>query len=150
MPHNFVITRPGALEEMGTVAEAPATLPGALERHYVPDSKKILLASRLVQPRESQKLAFTAPTQPGIYPYVCTYPGHWRRMYGAMYVVADLEEYLANPEAYLAKNPLPIKDDLLKFNRPRTEWKFADLVESVEKMESGRSFTNGKLMFQVA
>ena len=31
----------------------------------------------------SQKLSFTAPTQAGVYPYVCTYPGHWRRMYGA-------------------------------------------------------------------
>ena len=59
---------------------------------------KILLASRLLQPREAQQLSFTAPKEPGIYPYVCTYPGHWRRMYGALYVVADLDEYLADPE----------------------------------------------------
>ena len=47
-------------------------------------------------------LRFEAPTEPGVYPYVCTYPGHWRRMYGAMYVVDDLEGYLADPAAYLA------------------------------------------------
>jgi putative heme-binding domain-containing protein len=87
---------------------------------------------------------------PGVYPFVCTYPGHWRRMYGAMYVVADLDEYLADPEGYLAKNPLPVKDDLLKFNRPRKEWKYEDLATSVAKLEPGRSFNNGKLMFQVA
>ena len=128
MPHNFVIVQPGSLEEIGKLAEATATQPGALERQYVPQSNKVLLASRLLQPRESQRLSFTAPTKPGVYPYVCTYPGHWRRMYGALYVVDDLDEYLADPEAYLAKNPLPIKDELLKVNRPRTEWKFEDLA----------------------
>ena len=35
-------------------------------------------------------------------------------MYGALYVVEDLDEYQADPEAYLAAHPLPIKDDLLK------------------------------------
>ncbi|HUR54513.1 MAG TPA: PVC-type heme-binding CxxCH protein, partial [Gemmataceae bacterium] len=36
MPHNFVITVPGALEEVGNAAEAFATQPGAAEKHYVP------------------------------------------------------------------------------------------------------------------
>ena len=43
MPHNFVVTQPGALEEIGILAEATATQPGALERHYVPPSDKVLL-----------------------------------------------------------------------------------------------------------
>jgi putative heme-binding domain-containing protein len=150
MPHNFVITQPGALEEIGMAAEAQATQAGALERHYVPASKKILLASRLLAPRDVQKLTFTAPTKPGVYPYVCTYPGHWRRMFGALYVVPDLDEYLADPEAFLAKNPLPAQDPLLKFNRPRTEWKFDELAPEVAKMDHGRSYNNGKQMFQVA
>jgi putative heme-binding domain-containing protein len=150
MPHNFVVTQPGALEEIGNLAEAQATEPGAMERHYVPPSKKVLLASRMLQPRDVQKLSFTAPTKPGVYPYVCTYPGHWRRMYGAMYVVPDLDEYLADPEGYLAKNPLPAQDELLKFTRPRTEWKFDDLASSMAELDHGRSFSNGKQMFQVA
>src|SRR5262249_26390433 len=95
MPHNFVLVQPGSLEEVGLLAEWPATQPGAAERQSVPDSPKILHSSRLLPPRDAQKLSFTAPKRPGIYPYVCTYPGHWRRMYGAMYVVADLDEYLA-------------------------------------------------------
>jgi putative heme-binding domain-containing protein len=150
MPHNFVLLLPGSLEEVGLLAEASATEAGAAERQYVPDSPKILHASRLLPPRDSQKLSFTAPKQPGIYPYVCTYPGHWRRMYGAMYVVPDLDEYLADPTGYLAKNPLPIRDELLKFNRPRTEWKLEDLASVVEKFEHGRSFGNGKQIFNVA
>ena len=34
MPHNFVVVQPGALEEVGTLAEATATQPGAIERQY--------------------------------------------------------------------------------------------------------------------
>ncbi|MCI0456349.1 MAG: c-type cytochrome, partial [Gemmataceae bacterium] len=146
-PH--MIAQPLRLDEP-QLGEATATQPGAAARDYVPVSKKILLKSRLLQPRESQRLAFAAPGRPGVYPYVCTYPGHWLRMHGALYVVADLDEYLADPEGYLAKNPLPIKDELLKYNRPRKEWKFEELASAVEKLENGRSFANGKQMFQVA
>ena len=150
MPHNFVILRPGSLEEVGNQAEAQATQPGALERHYVPQSNKILLSSKLLQPRDAQRMTYTAPAEPGVYPYVCTYPGHWRRMYGALYVVADLEAYLADPEGYLAKANLPLKDELLKFNRPRKEWKFDDLAGEVEKVKEGRSYATGKQIFTVA
>ncbi len=150
MPHNFALVQPGSLEEIGNLAENAATQPGALERHYVPSSGKVILSSRLLQPREVQKLSFTAPKQPGVYPYVCTYPGHWRRMHGALYVVPNIDDYQADAEAYLAKNPLPVKDELLKFNRPRREWKLEDLAAEVEKLHHGRSFANGKQMFQVA
>jgi len=150
MPHNFVVTRPGALEDVGILAESTATQPGSLERQYVPISDRILFSSRLLQPRETQKLSITAPTQPSVYPYVCTYPGHWRRMYGALYVVEDLDEYLADPEGYLAGHPLPIADELLRSNRPRKEWKLEDLTSFVQPVPNGRSFSNGKQLFQVA
>ena len=150
MPHNFVVTRPGSLEEVGILAEETATQPGALERHFVPRSPKILFSTRLLQPRESDKLDFTAPSQSGVYPYVCTYPGHWRRMFGALYVVDDLDDYLADPESYLARHPMPIADDLLKSNRPRKEWTLDDLAAPIEQLKAGRSYSNGKQMFQVA
>jgi putative heme-binding domain-containing protein len=150
MPHNFAITSPGALEEVGLLAEASAQQPGFAERHYVPQSKKVLLSSKLLQPRDVQKLSFTAPQQPGVYPYVCTYPGHWRRMYGALYVVPSLDEYEASPDAYLAaKNIVPV-DPLLKDRRPRTEWKLSDLAEPVAALKHGRNFAAGKQMFTVA
>ena len=150
MPHNFAITVPGALEEVGMLAEATARSPDAMARHYIPKSDKILKASRLLQGGQSQSLLFEAPEQPGVYPYVCTYPGHWRRMYGALYVVQDLEEYLANPTRYLAANPLPLRDELLKFNARNTEWKFADLVSNVKPLSEGRNYDVGRNIFKVA
>ncbi len=150
MPHNFVIAQPGSLEEIGLEAEATAQQLGAAERHYVPVSSRILLASTLLQPRASEKLSFNVPSEPGVYPYVCTYPGHWRRMYGALYVVDDLDAYLEKPEAYLAAHPLEIKDALLADRRPRTEWTLDDLAVAVGELKNGRSYGNGKQMFTVA
>ena len=152
MPHNFVIVEPGSLEEVGLLGESTALQPGAIERDYVPPSDKILLASKLLPPRGSQRLTFNAPATPGVYPYVCTFPGHWRRMYGALYVVRanDLNTYLADPEAYLKAHPPQIKDDLLKDRRPRTEWKLEELALAVEDLSSGRSFGDARQMFTVA
>jgi putative heme-binding domain-containing protein len=121
-----------------------------MARGYVPNSPQVLLASRLPPPRDSQRLRYTAPAQPGVYPYVCTYPGHWRRMYGALYVVADLDEYRADPEGYLAHHPMKIADEMLKYTGPRKEWTFKELAPLAEKLQQGRSFGNGKHLFQVA
>ena len=150
MPHNFVLVQPGALEEIGLYSEAHSQEPAFAERQFVPPSGKVLAASRLMQPRESQRLSVTAPKEPGVYPYVCTYPGHWRRMYGALYVVADLDEYQANPDGYLAAHPLPIRDELLKDRRPRTEWKYEELAAGLAELSTGRSHATGKQMFTVA
>ncbi len=150
MPHNFAITLPGAMEEIGMLAEATARDPDAMARHYIPKSNKILLASRLLQPGQTQALSFKAPTTPGIYPYVCTYPGHWRRMYGALYVVEDIESYQANPQAYLASSKLPVKDELLKLIGQSREWKLDDLLEFVKPLGHGRSFEVGQNAFKVA
>lgn len=150
MPHNFVIARPGSLEEVGTLAEASASSPEFQASQFVPKSGKVLLSSRLLQTRETQQLAFTAPATPGVYPYVCTYPGHWRRMYGALYVVADLNAYQADPEGYLARNPMPVADALLKDRRPRTEWRMEDLAGAVEKLEPGRNYNSARQVFTMA
>ena len=150
MPHNFAIVQPGSLEEVGLLAEATARDADAKDRNFVPKSDKVLSSSRLLGPGESQALSYEVPQKPGVYPYVCTYPGHWRRMYGALYVVASLEEYQANPVAYLAANPLPISDELLKSVGRNTEWKFDDLIGDVKKLPAGRSFEVGKNLFKVA
>jgi putative heme-binding domain-containing protein len=148
MPHNLVFIQPGSLEEVGDLAEKTGNDPKAMLRNYVPVSGKVLKASTLLQPRQTERIAWTAPAKPGVYPYVCTFPGHWRRMHGALYVVADLESYQADPEAYLKKNPIPIADKLLEFNRPRKEWKYEELAPAVKKL-AGRSFASGKQMFTV-
>jgi putative heme-binding domain-containing protein len=71
-------------------------------------------------------------------------------MYGTLYVVANLPQYQADPAAYLAANPLPIRDELLKFNTRNREWKIADLVSDVKPLPMGRSFEVGKQLFKVA
>ena len=150
MPHNFAIVLPGALREIGELAEATARDADAMQRHYIPKSDKVLLASRLLQPGENQALSFEAPKTPGVYPYVCTYPGHWRRMYGALYVVENLEEYQAAPDAYLAKANLPIKDELLKSSTRSRQWEFAELAGDLKMVTHGRSWEVGNELFKVA
>ncbi len=150
MPHNFAITQPGSMEEIGLLAENTARDPDAMARNYIPKSGKILLASKLLQTGQSQALSFEAPTQPGIYPYVCTYPGHWRRMYGAIYVVKNLAEYQADPVNYLAKHPLKIQDELLNLIGKSREWAVQELLESVKPLAKGRSYEVGHNAFKVA
>lgn len=150
MPHNFVIVKQGALEEIGELAESTARTADAKDRHYVPVSDKVVLASRLLESNQSESLLFEAPTEPGIYPYVCTYPGHWRRMFGALYVVADLDAYTADPEKYLAANPMEIRDELLKFIARDTDWKYDDLIAKFSPMPKDRSFEVGRNLFRAA
>jgi azurin len=37
-------------------------------------------------PQEQFAISFRAPTAPGRYPYLCTFPGHWMVMNGEMIV----------------------------------------------------------------
>ncbi len=86
MIHNFVLVQPDAAEEVGTLADQLAKQPNALARQYVPESPKILQSTRLINPKARAQLDFTAPSQPGRYPYLCTFPGHWRIMRGVLIV----------------------------------------------------------------
>jgi putative heme-binding domain-containing protein len=150
MPHNFVIVKPGRMQDVGEMAERQAQNMNFAKQGFVPSSPHVLAKSGLLQPQSTERVNFQAPTEPGVYPYVCTYPGHWRRMFGALYVVDDLEAYLADPKAYLAAHPLEIKDELLKDRRPRTEWTLADLEGSLAAMEKGRSYLHGRELFRTA
>jgi azurin len=99
MPHNLVVSQPGSLEEVGTKGGAmpmPAD-PAATDKAFVPDTPLVLHATNLLKEGETARLAFTAPQAPGEYIYVCTFPGHWVRMYGVMLVVDKLEAWEAKP-----------------------------------------------------
>jgi uncharacterized cupredoxin-like copper-binding protein len=99
MPHNFVIVRPGTREKVGMAA---ATMkPDDLDqrgRAFIPKTDDVLAATKLVEPGTKAMLKFTAPTEPGDYEYVCTFPGHYMIMWGKLAVVKDIDAYLqANP-----------------------------------------------------
>jgi glucose/arabinose dehydrogenase/azurin len=86
MPHNLLITAPGKLEDVSLKAEAMASKPDGFQRHFVPDTPDVLHHTKLINHQEIARLRFTAPTAKGRYPYVCTFPGHWRTMNGVMEV----------------------------------------------------------------
>jgi uncharacterized protein len=88
MQHNFLVGTPGSLEQIGLAADELARTPAGVTQQYVPDIPQILFASALLDPGGTMTFQFRAPSQPGDYPYVCTFPGHWRIMNGVLHVVA--------------------------------------------------------------
>jgi putative heme-binding domain-containing protein len=132
MPHNVAILMPGALEEIGQTAEKMPAEPDAEGRLYVPASPKVLYATKLVPPGQMAQLGFTAPGQPGDYPFVCTFPGHWRRMVGTLAVTGDVDAYLV---AHANLQP------------KLTEWKLDDLAPELGKVSPGRDLITGKEVF---
>ena len=133
MPHNLVITSPGAIEEIGTAAEKMSPEADARGRLYVPASPKVLHATKLVEPGQQARLSFNAPQKTGDYHYVCTFPGHWRLMAGKLAVVENVEAYLASHAATA---------------QPKiTEWKTDDLVTQLSQLESARNLAGGKESF---
>lgn len=89
MQHNLLIAKPGTLEKVGEAADAMLRDPKAAEKHYVPEIPEVLFSTKMVDPGEVYSLKFTAPETPGNYPFVCTFPGHWRMMNGIMVVEAN-------------------------------------------------------------
>ena len=84
MPHNIVLVNPGkrdaiAMQAIGLGAEG-------FKVGFVPKNKDILWASKLIDHGKEEVIEFTAPTTPGDYPYVCTFPGHHLLMRGVLHV----------------------------------------------------------------
>ena len=95
--HNLVIVKPGALAEVGMAANEMAKDPRNAKGDFVPREKSdlILHASPMIGPTRSSLIhvmRFNAPTEPGIYPYVCTFPGHWVVMNGNLIVAKDQQQ----------------------------------------------------------
>ena len=95
--HNLVLVQPGAMEEVGIAANAMARDPKNATSDFIPEEKKnlILAATPMIGPTRKSLvhvLRFEAPQEPGVYPYVCTFPGHWIVMNGKMVVARDQAE----------------------------------------------------------
>lgn len=88
MPHNLVVIQPGSLAEFGSVVDGFVTSPDAEKMGYVPNSRYVLGATEMLGPATSGSVVFTLPDKPGTYPFVCTFPGHWRFMQGEIIVTA--------------------------------------------------------------
>jgi hypothetical protein len=82
--HNFLLIRPGKLKEIVELAMALGEK-GPSES-FIPRSTDILLHSAVLDPEKKSRISVDLPTEPGVYPYVCTMPGHGMVMYGALYL----------------------------------------------------------------
>ncbi len=81
--HNFLLLRPGTREAI--VQQALSLAEKGPAQDFVPQNPDIIVSSKLLNADGSAKVKFTVPATPGVYPYVCTFPGHGMVMYGAIY-----------------------------------------------------------------
>jgi putative membrane-bound dehydrogenase-like protein len=87
MQHNIVIIQRNGMDAFTKVLDDMLKNPqDALGRGFIPDSRLIVESMPLVQARQNAVMEFIAPTQPGDYPFVCTFPGHWLTMKGVLRV----------------------------------------------------------------
>ncbi len=144
MPHNLVITAPGALARVGLAAESMASEPDAWDRSFIPDTDEVLFHTGLLQPGKSETLSFIAPTEPGDHPFVCTFPGHWIRMNGVMHVVTELP----------ALSSLPVEEEAPAAPTGPTRefvrnWTHADLAKHLPKVDDA-SIAAGRRALEAA
>ena len=139
MPHNLVIGTTGSLEELGRAADQMATSPEALSKGYLPDSDKVLHHTRMLNMGQMQKLVFTAPDTPGVYPMLCTFPSHAMRMYAAFVVTDDVD-------GWLASHPNTSRDKLLGI--VTYDHDFDALATQLAKSPQRPSFARGQAAFE--
>lgn len=84
MPHNVVITQPGAADEVCTAALALGA--AGFAKDFIPASDKILAHSKMLDHGKRETLKFTLPNAAGNYQFVCTFPGHGTVMRGIIRV----------------------------------------------------------------
>ncbi|HRQ50735.1 MAG TPA: plastocyanin/azurin family copper-binding protein, partial [Agriterribacter sp.] len=87
MQHNLLILKPGSMERVGAAADQLAQVPEGVSMQYIPSVPDVLFATPLINPDQQYSLKFRVPDIPGDYPYICSYPGHWRIMNGVLTVV---------------------------------------------------------------
>jgi putative membrane-bound dehydrogenase-like protein len=86
MQHNWVLIKPKSMEKVGAAADKLAMDPNGTKLNYVPRMPEVLQATPLINPGGEFTITFTVPNAAGDYPFVCTFPGHWRIMKGIMRV----------------------------------------------------------------
>lgn len=87
MQHNLLILKPGSKERVGAAADKLAQVPEGVSMQYIPAIPDVLFATPLINPEQKFSLKFRVPDIPGDYPFICSYPGHWRIMNGMLKVV---------------------------------------------------------------
>ena len=85
MGHNLVIVQKGTEIPAFAMKATPAK-----DADYIPQDEetkaKIIAHTKLIGGGESDTITFDAPKEPGAYPFLCTFPGHFALMQGTMTV----------------------------------------------------------------
>ena len=84
MAHNFILLKKDADVKAFTDAAVSAAA-----TDYIPASQsaEIIAHTKLLGPKQSDEITFTAPTEPGDYPYLCSFPAHYAAgMHGVLTV----------------------------------------------------------------
>jgi azurin len=82
LPHNWVLVKPGS---EASVAANGLKL-GEPAGYFDVRDQNALAHTPMAKPGETTEVTFTAPTEPGDYPYICTFPGHYMMMKGVLTV----------------------------------------------------------------
>jgi azurin len=87
LQHNFVLGKAGSKDRLIALANTMMVDMGKwLPLGFIPDSPDVIAHTKLLNPKESGTVEFTAPAEPGDCPYLCTFPGHAMIMNGVMKV----------------------------------------------------------------
>jgi azurin len=85
LSHSLAVLMPGKADEVSAAGASAGASKGYLADS--PDVKKDVIAhTHLVKPGQSETIHFTAPSTPGDYPFICTYPSHFPSMQGTLKV----------------------------------------------------------------
>jgi azurin len=74
MGHNVVVLKKGA--DVKAFADAAVA---AAATDYIPASKadQIVAHTKMLGPKQTDEITFKAPTEPGEYPFICSFPAHF-------------------------------------------------------------------------
>ncbi len=112
MPHNLLIVDNGQRQPIGMKAMTMAPNPDKQGRLYVPDDKQfqkvIHVATKMLEPGQTERLQFKAPNREGEFEFVCTFPGHFMTMGGKVVVTKDVDAYLKANPANNTNVPAPV------------------------------------------
>ncbi|MEO5969932.1 MAG: hypothetical protein ABIQ95_08390 [Bdellovibrionia bacterium] len=79
---NFVLVRPKREDKVGEAALRAGPDAGYIP--ILPDD--IIAVSKSIAPGETETIVFRAPSKPGLYPYISTFPRRWKAMHGILEV----------------------------------------------------------------
>jgi azurin len=74
MGHNFILLKKGTdlkvFTDAAIMAAATDYIPAAM-------ADQIIAHTKLLGPKQSDEITFKAPTEPGEYPFICSFPAHF-------------------------------------------------------------------------